>query len=197
MRFRHLNTGWLLALALLLAGCGSTPTNNYYVLTAAEGKAPSGQTPSLGIGPIRIPEYLNRNGLVYQHNGNKLQIAQFERWAEPLEEGVIRVVSLNLARLLDTENVRQFPWNPDRAPDYGVKINLLALDADEQNAKLEAEWLVHRPETGQIISRRLGRFDYQPPGGSLAPKDLPAAYSELLLQLSEEIAATIFSDNGS
>ncbi len=197
MKIRRLNSAWLLALSLVLAGCAGTPKNNYYVLTAAEGKTPDGQTPALGIGPIRIAEYLNRNGLVYQRNGNRLQIAQFEHWAESLEEGVTRVVSLNLAQLLNTQNVRLFPWNPDRDPAYGVTINVLALDADEQTARLEAEWLVHRPQSGETVHRRLSRFSHSSPGGLLSPPDLPAAYSGLLLQLSEEIAATISADIGS
>jgi len=188
-----LKIGWVLALALalILAGCSSTPSSNYYVLSAREAPNPSGHSPSLGIGPIRIPEYLNRNALVYQRDGNALSIARFERWAEPLEEGVTRVLRLNLARLLDTENIRQFPWNPDRAPEFGIKVTLLALDANEKRARLEAEWLVHRPATGEPLSRRISQFEYTTSGSDLTPEQLPAAYSELLYQLSEEIAGAI------
>jgi hypothetical protein len=184
--------GYLLVLGLLLAGCSSTPSNNYYVLTAREGPGPTGKTPSLGIGPIRIPEYLNRNALVYQRDGNQLQIARFERWAEPLEEGITRVLGLNLTRLLNTQNIRQFPWNADRAPEFGIRVRLLALDANEKSAQLEAEWLLHRTDTAQPLSRRISRFEYSPPGGeTLAPEQLPGAYSELLYRLSVEIAAAI------
>lgn len=191
------NPGWILALVLLLTGCGSTPSNNYYVLTAHEGVSTDGQTPSLGIGPIRIPEYLNRTALVYRRDGNRLQIADYERWAEPLEEGVGRVLGLNLAGLLDTENVRPFPWHPGRAPDFGVSVNLLALDADEGRAVLEAEWMVYRPDTSAAVSRRMTRLEYSPPDGKLAPGDLAAAYSELLYRLSEEISGAIREADGS
>jgi uncharacterized lipoprotein YmbA len=196
MKHRRPYNAWIVALLLVLAGCGSTPSNNYYVLTAREGVSAEGQTPSLGIGPIRIPEYLNRTALVYRREGNRLQIAEYERWAEPLEEGIGRVLGLNLAGLLDTENVRPFPWHPDRTPDFGISVNLLALDADEGRAVLEAEWLIYRPATSAAVSRRMARLAYTPPGGKLEPGDLAAAYSELLYRLSEEISEAIRSAGG-
>ncbi len=191
MNRTHRRVGALLSLALLLAACGSTPSNNYYVLTAREDVAPSGHSPSLGVGPVDIAEYLNRNGLVYNREGNRLQIAQYERWAEPLEEGISRVLRLNLAALLDTENVRPFPWHDGHNPDFAVRVNVLALDAHEAQASLEAEWLVLRPAEGKIVRRSISRHQYRSQAGPLSPEQLPAAYSDLLYQLSEEIAETV------
>jgi uncharacterized lipoprotein YmbA len=182
---------WLLALTLLLAACGSTPSHNYYLLTAREAPGPTGTAPSVGIGPVRIPEYLNRNNLVYQQDGNRLQIADYERWAEPLEEGILRVLGLNLAALLDTQDIRQFPWHPDRAPQFGVTLRLLSLDADQRGAKLEAEWLLHRPATGEGLQRRLSRFSHTETTGELTPDRLATVYSDLLYRLSEEIAGAV------
>ena len=63
---------------------------------------------------------------------NKLQISKYDQWAEPLTSGIQRVVSLNLAGRLDTEDVQSFPWAHDHAPRYGVRLNLLELDANDQ-----------------------------------------------------------------
>lgn len=183
-----------LALALLLAGCGSTPQSNYYVLSARDLPQTDAQEPALGIGPVTIPEYLNRNGMVYSREGNRLHIAEFERWAEPLEEGILRVLGLNLAGLLDTENIRTFPWHTARAPDYGVKLQLMALDADVNGAHLVAEWLLYKPRDNSTVSRQISQFRSPPGTGRLQPEDLPAAYSDLLFQLSETIAAAIRTD---
>ena len=114
----------IVALAVLLMGCGSSPRNNHYVLTGDAGKIPTGSAPSLGVGPIKVPEYLNRTGMVFSREGNQLHVSATERWAEPLEAGVMRVVAINLAASLNTQEIRSFPWDPKRAPDYGVSITL-------------------------------------------------------------------------
>ena len=187
-----LSLAWVLSLAVLLAGCGSSPRSNYYLLTAEQSPAPSGHTPSLGIGPIEIPEYLRRGNLVYNRQGNKLQVASSDSWAEPLADGIERVLALNLASLLDTQDVRYFPWHPKRAPDYGIKINLLALDASDGEATLTAEWLVYRPANAEPVQRRLSQL--QLPLASGTPAQIAPAYSKLLHQLSEIIAAAIAAD---
>lgn len=189
-----MRTASLLAMIAFLAGCGSSPRANHYVLTAQPAAVPSHESPSLGIGPIDIPEYLNRNALVYNRDGNQLRVSSTDRWAEPLEDGLKRVISLNLATLVDTQNVRFFPWNVQRAPDYGIKITLLSLDANDSEAQLVAEWLVYRPATGETVLRRIAQIQQPLPAGELSPTQIAPAYSELLYKLSAVIAEAITSD---
>jgi uncharacterized lipoprotein YmbA len=186
----------LLALifVLVLASCGTTPANNYYLLSARAGDGPGGQTPSLGIGPIEIPEYLNRNGLVYNRDGNQLQIANYERWAEPLASGITRVIGLNLARTLDTENVQSFPWYKSDTPDYGVQVTVITLDANDSQATLIAEWVVQKPGSKTVLSRRIAYLNHTMPTGDVAPAQIAPAYSELFEQLSDIIATKISED---
>lgn len=181
----------LFALLTLLAGCGTSPPSNHYVLTPRGGGTPGSETPSLGIGPIEVPEYLNRSAMVYNRQGNQLKVSGTQRWAEPLEDGLMRVISLNLATLLDTQNVRFFPWNSNRAPDYGIKVNLLSLDANDQEAMLVAEWLVYRPDTSETVRRSISKIRQPLPDGELSPQQIAPAYSELLYQLSDVIAGAI------
>jgi len=183
----------LLSLVIVIAGCSGSPPSNHYVLSAKAATPPSAKTPSLGIGPITVPEYLNRSGLVYSRQGNKLQVSGTERWAEPLEDGITRVISMNLAALVDTHNVRFFPWNSRRAPDYGIKINVLSLDANDEEAQLVAEWLLYQPASQETVSRRISQLRHPLPGGALAPAQIAPAYSDLLHQLSEIIAQEILS----
>jgi uncharacterized lipoprotein YmbA len=120
-----------------------------------------------------------------------LQLADTERWAEPLEYGVKRVVGLNLSQLLHTENLRFFPWDLRQAPEYGVRINILDLDARDGQATLVVDWLLYRPGDGTTLTRRISQFNTSLPPGPLEPAALPAAYSALLFQLSETLAAAI------
>jgi uncharacterized lipoprotein YmbA len=180
-----------LCLLLCLVSCATSPPSNFYRLTPAADHAPGGSTPSLGIGPVDIPEFLNRNALVYTRGGNQLQLAESERWAEPLDDGITRVLGLNLSALLQTESLRFFPWDLRQAPDYGVRINILELDARDGQAILVADWLLYRPGNGATLTSRISQFSQALPAGELQAAQLPAAYSALLFKLSETIAAAI------
>jgi hypothetical protein len=178
-------------LALLLVGCSSSPRNSYYVLSA-ETQAPSGnQQPSLGIGPIEIPEYLNRNSLVYRDGSNQLLIANFDRWAEPLTDGIQRVLGLNLSAELGTQNIRPHPWQRGDSPAYAIALWILSLDVSGQRAELVAEWRVSRPGESDSLARRITRLSRQLPASDWQAGDAAAAYSLLLQSLSSEIAAVI------
>ena len=187
-----------LTLPLVLAGCGTTPASKFYLLSAESAQLPSGTTPSLGVGPIEIPEYLNRNALVYNREGNRLHIANFERWAEPLDSSISRVIRLNLASLLDTQNVQSFPWSKSDEPEYGIEVTVLNLDANDQRARLIAEWHIYRAHKHrETILRRVIELEQAMPVGAVSAAEVAPAYSQLLLQLSEIIAAAISEDYAS
>lgn len=183
----------LLVLSALLSACGTTPQSTHYLLTATLDGVPTQQSPAIGVGPIEIPEYLNRNTLAYRGDGNELKIDQQARWAEPLEDGISRVVSLNLAGLLNTENVRTYPWHPKRPPDFGVKVRILGMDALNGEAVLISEWFVYRPAQENTGERKISRHSLTLDGQQAVSGQLAVAYSTLLLQLSEDIAASIES----
>ena len=180
-----------LCLALLLGACGSSSRTNHYMLSAHEAPVPGGQTPSLGIGPIDIPQYLNRNALVYQRDGNQLQVSAQDRWAEPLGDGIQRVLAINLAGLLDTGDISYFPWHARRSPDFGVQVTVLNLDASDRQARLVAEWLVYAGSTDTPVARRISELRQDLPAGALSPAQIAPAYSVLLYRLSEIIAGEI------
>jgi uncharacterized lipoprotein YmbA len=194
MNNKLLPLAWLLSLGLSLSGCSSSPPNNYYLLSANEFPVVSGDTPTLGIGPTEIPEYLSRANLVYNRMDNRLQVASQDLWAEPLGDGIQRVLVLNLSGLLNTQHISYFPWHPERAPEYAVKVSLLQLDATENEAALTAEWLVYRPASAESVNRGISRLLIPLSPGAPEPERVAGAYSALLFQLSEILAAAITKD---
>jgi uncharacterized lipoprotein YmbA len=186
-----LRLGAVCTLVLALAACGSSPPSNFYRLTPTATGIGSGQQPALGIGPVSIADFLNRNAIVYSSGGNTLHIAGTELWAEPLNEGITRVVGLNLSGLLDTQNIAYFPWDTRQAPQYGVRIDVLDLDAAGGRAGLTADWVIYHPGDGRILRRRISQFNHELAGPGSTAARLPPAYSALLNELSEDIAAAI------
>jgi uncharacterized lipoprotein YmbA len=51
------------------------------------------------VGPIQLPEYLNRRGLAMQIDSNQIQTANHHFWAEPLEEAISKVLVRDIANL--------------------------------------------------------------------------------------------------
>ncbi len=184
----------IVALACLLSACGSSPASNYYLLSVEQPVPPDGDRPSLGVGPVEIPEYLNRSGMVSNHSNNQLQISSVNHWAEPLTDGINRVISLSLASQLNTEDVQSYPWAHSRAPEYGIRVNLLELDANKREAVLVAEWAVLKTREGGMVTRQISHL-VEPVGvAQLSAADMAQAYSRLLHQLSTIIADTIRED---
>jgi uncharacterized lipoprotein YmbA len=183
-----------LSLPLILLGCGSTPASKYYLLSAQATQTPSGTSPSVGVGPIEIPEYLNRHAMVYNRDGNRLHIASSERWAESLDSSILRVVRVNLASILNTQDVLAYPWIKSSRPEYGVAVTILNLDANDESAKLVVEWHLSRPQSEEALMRRIDKLQLDLPAGEVNATEVAAAYSELLYQLSSKIAAEITAD---
>lgn len=178
----------------LLAACGSTPPSRYYMLSANAASAPTHDGVRVGIGPISIPDYLKTRGMILGRDGNRLTISQYERWAEPLESGITRVLILNLASLLDTRQVTVFPWRSDDTPDYAVSVGMVQFTAHEDDALLVASWTVQRPHGDELVEQSLSRHSLALT--SKDPSDVAEVYSALLQLLSEDIASAIQQDAG-
>jgi uncharacterized lipoprotein YmbA len=96
----------LLVLVLLgLTACGSNPVDdNYYslVLAADDVSAPAANEDAkahLVVGPVELPEYLDRQGIAMQIGANQVQTANHHLWAEPLEEAISKVLVRDIASL--------------------------------------------------------------------------------------------------
>ncbi|MFV8820050.1 PqiC family protein [Haliea sp. E17] len=180
----------LAALLLGLVAACSTAPSQHYILRAREVPPASTGDLSIGVGPVTLPNYLQRNNFVITREQNRLQIDSTERWAEPLENGISRVISINLAGLLDTQDVRSYPWHPKRLPDFAVQLRVLEMEADSSEARLIAEWLLLSPGSDGALERRIAQFQQALPANADAGA-MAAAYSDLLYQLSRQIAEAV------
>ncbi len=184
-------------LLLLLAACGTAPASRFYVLTPGQVSAPQNTTPSVGIGPVSVPEFLERDMIITGRQESHLEIASNHRWAEPLAEGIGRVTAINVAALLDTQSMQRFPWRQDYQPDYAVKIDLWQLETTDYEAQLIAQWTVQHRASDNMLLKKISHLS-APLGDSEKSVDaIPAAISQLLYELSQEIARVIARANNS
>ena len=87
---------------LILAGCGSSPTVHYYALDTIDNRVAQDDEGSaiISVGAFRMPEYLNRSQMVTRGPGAEIIVDEFNRWAEPLDNAMHRVLASNLDVLL-------------------------------------------------------------------------------------------------
>ncbi len=174
--------------AVILAGCGN-PTPTFYKLSA-EGPLPSGGGTGIGVGPISLAEYVDRQNIVVQSGPNKLELAESHLWAGDLDNSVARVVATNLGRRLKSGNVRTYPWQRDSEIDWQVAIDIREFIAgDDGYAHIEASWRLYSLPGSKLV--RSKTFIAQEPVESEDFEAVVAAQSKLLGDLSDDIAAGI------
>jgi len=87
-------TRWILliVLSLILAGCAKTPPSRFYTLSPLSGsEAKAGAEKedhdlTIGVGPITLPDHLDRPQIVTRESSNVIELAEFDRWAGSLKE---------------------------------------------------------------------------------------------------------------
>lgn len=178
--------------AMLVAGCGTTTPPRFYTLSATIGDE-SAITPaadiSVAVGPVRLPEVVDRPQMVLQAGANRVTLDEFNRWASPLQSNVARVVVEDLIRLLGTPRVTLYPQVATPNPDYRVEIEVLRFEsAPGQGATLDALWTVRRPSDGRV---RTSRTDVREVASEPGVDGMVAAHSRALGRLSEDVASTI------
>ncbi|MGI1998858.1 PqiC family protein [Shewanella frigidimarina] len=186
-----INWGIGLLLLSLVSGCQSSPEKQYFVLTAMPSQMVSGSTAlehDIGIGPIDVAEYLHFTQLMYQLDDGSLQRFANSYWAEPLEQGISRVMSINLSQGDRRRNLVLFPWRANNTPQYSIKIKVTSLNRDGNNARLNANWELTHNSLHQTLAKQ--NFIAVTNAGSTAA-ELVSAYSNLLAQLAKEIEKSL------
>ena len=206
----------LLALLPALAGCGQSDPSRFYVLTSTASEGPSGESPSaregvaIGVGPVSLPQYLDRPEIATRDSQNKLNLAEFDQWGGRLEDNFARVMAENLAVMLETDRVSIFPWKLNTPVDYQVEVNVKRFEAGpDGKIVLRARWVISGGESGEVLSMSssgfegAGRSDLGKPQFGTKPKNSEAPkidydalvgdMSRAVEALSRDIATTIRS----
>ena len=181
----------LLALIVALAGCGTTPDPSFYTLSAgAEPTANTGEVPySVAVGPVSLPEMVDRPQLVVRVNPNRVLFVEQHRWAEPLRSEIPRVIAENLSRLLSTTRISAYPQSSDNNAEYRVLVDIQRFEsAPGESVTVEALWTVRRGPASEV---RTGRSLVRMPAGAKGYDALAAAHARALSRVSEEIADVI------
>jgi uncharacterized lipoprotein YmbA len=191
----------LFAFGLIMGSCspfgaGTQKETRYYVLSSIQSEAasvqPVGDLPDtgIGVGPIRMPLYLDRSDIVTRGSQNKVEIADFAQWAGPLQENFSRVLAENLSVLLSTDKIGVFPFARSDSIDYNVTVYVTRFDGmPGDKAYLRARWAILDRKRKESFFEKHTILSHPTMGDST--EALIAAKSNTVAELSREIAQAI------
>jgi len=144
----------------------------------------------IGVGPVKIPEYQDRPQIVTRDKKMTLKFAQFDRWGEPLDLGLERLIGGNLTEMLPGAEFTLHPWNLSIPVKYQVVVEIVQLDSQlDKDLFLIAQWLIIDLRNTQALVIR--RSEFRQP---IKPQDYPGlvkALTTACFSLSNEIAEAL------
>jgi uncharacterized lipoprotein YmbA len=184
----------ILVLAVaMLAGCQSTPTNFFYLgpLSPPPGQAggpdTGGRDIRLSVEEVGIPRYLDRPDIVSQTGETSLDVSGSNHWAEPLKDGVARVLQGDLVHLLADRPVMVLPARfTDADAELYVQVSRFEVTPGGE-AVVEAQWRIVRTSDGADLV--VQRSEHRQPVAGQGYPTITAALNEALHGLSRDIAA--------
>jgi len=185
-----------LLMVFLLTACSSSPPTQLYKLSSL----PSGQQENaevlldekiaIGVGPVELPEFLDRPQIVTRKSQNQLEISEFHRWAASFPRDFSRVLAKNISTLQPKDRVAVYPWDDTFSPTYQIKLAVEQFDGQlGEQVFLRASWAVVAQEgANELVVRKTL---IQEPVLTNDYEGFVAAQSNALATLSREIVEEI------
>lgn len=191
----------LLFILLMISGCVSavtSPQARFYTLRSLRDQAQKIEAPALkgaiiGLGPLKLPAYLDRPQIVTQGSSNELVLAEFHRWAEPLEDAILRVVAENLLSIFPETNTLLYPWSYYEPVKYQVSIEIISIEAKLENeVRLCINWSALNAEDKKVFLTKSSVYNIKANKSNY--NGIVAALNQGLYEFSLEIAKAIAAE---
>jgi uncharacterized lipoprotein YmbA len=183
-------------LALSLAACSilePRPDPSRFFTLSAVAKSPDvphGSDVAVGLGPVRVPAYLDRPELATRVATSEVVFSPTDRWAEPLSTSLRRVLAENLSIALGTNEIQTFPWAVGARIDWAVAVDIVRFERTPANeVEVAARWVVREGAGGPVRVARETRYTQKANGSGTAAA--VEAWNEAVAALGGDIAAAV------
>lgn len=181
----------------VITGCAHhTESPRYFVLSPIkETVLLSESDPSkkyiIGVGPIKLPKYLSRSQIVRFSGENEIVLEDYNRWAEPVEQNFMRVLRINLTRLLESSYAIGYPWERTVKPRLQVMLDVHQFEtAADGTVSLNAHWTIFDLSKNKNI-KIVRKFIYSNKLDKINYSNIVAQKSKALEYLSQDISKEI------
>lgn len=185
----------LLMVALSIGCYGGGANYVYYTLPSVQGptiQAEGEKTGRLviGLGPVALPDYLDRAAIVTRVTGTRLAVNDGHRWAGSLHSDIVRVLAANLERHRQVKEVVVFPWTSRIEPDLRFQVEIKAFEGGPgDNVTLKAAWSLTPVQPNQVAVRRIFLIQEKTNGNGI--EGLVTAMGSALSGLSREMSGAV------
>ena len=178
-------------------GCASSESAKFYTLSplATTGEVRSEKKGAatdlaIGIGPVRLPEYLVRKEIVTRTDANKIELGEYDLWGGSLQDDFSRTLLENLSLLLAGQQLSLYLWPGMGAVDYRVGMEVTRFDGIRGgDVILIAAWAIREGQSNKVVTVQNSRI--QEPTGAQSYEAMVGGMSRALGRLSREIAEAI------
>jgi hypothetical protein len=109
----------------------------------------------IAIGPVHVPDYLDRPQIVTRSGKNELKLSEFDRWAGSLEADISRVLVENISGFSPADSLSVVRWTPyaeSRVP-ASLRVQVI-VDRFEgtlgHSVQLKAQWTIFGSDGGLL-----------------------------------------------
>jgi uncharacterized lipoprotein YmbA len=103
----------------------------------------------IGFLPMAMPDYLMRPQIATHLDGSRVDYAEFDRWAEPLLDTMLRLVTHGMEQALPGHRFAKFPWVANLDIRYRMFLEIEQFDLySDGNAVLAATWAIGQGRQG-------------------------------------------------
>jgi len=189
----------ILVSVLATVGVGCTlrgaPPRTYILSASAPSATGPHEGPVVGVGPVVVPTYLDRRAIVlHELADGEIRLAENHQWAEPIKDGVARVVAENLTAMIPTDAALVYPWRSPRVVTYRVTLEIFRFDgALGSPVVLNVRWRLLDTDGKELVLRTV-TLEERPADATYAA--LVASHDRLLATVSRDIATVIRAQRG-
>lgn len=180
---------------MTIIGCGGSKPSRYYLLTPQIENSQIQTDPEnikIGLGPVLFPEYLKRPKVISYSGVNQLYLAEYERWAEPLDGNFSRVLAENLRQIVPTDQIFIYPYVGNISLDFQIIVEVRQFEMNSQSAViLVALWQIVREE--DKASLLMKRSEFLESVNAERYESIVAGMSKVNADLSREIGRALNS----
>jgi uncharacterized lipoprotein YmbA len=184
----------VIACALVLVAASActvispVPPITYLQLRSAKAAAPAADTPVVVVGAIEMPDYLLRDELLRRRSDYTLRYEPYQRWAEPLDLGIQRVVAANLGRELDSRRILAYPQASADDEVWHLAITVREFEALDERVVMRASGRWVSSTTADTRTAASVTFDESRRLEDASAGAIAAALSALLEEFSSALA---------